>query len=131
MKRINSLVQKLVSIAPNAAPLAISSVWSTRKVTSQMNRIDHILGNLASAAPKIALLVTIFAGFMIGGSPLVSAEPNPTGVAGQPTLRCEYVGRYPPPLSDYPVYSYFWFWEPQHVNTGVPCGPGSPKGNGN
>jgi hypothetical protein len=36
MNRINSLVQKLASIAPKAAPLAFSSLWSTHKITSRL-----------------------------------------------------------------------------------------------
>jgi hypothetical protein len=115
VKPINSLVQKPVSIAPNT-PLAISSVWSTRKVTSQMNRIDHILGNLASAAPKIALLVALSACFMIGGSTLASAEQNPT-------LQCEYVGHLGG-LFGYSIYHWFWVYVGGYrVDTGRSCGP--------
>jgi hypothetical protein len=94
-----------------------------------MKRIN-ILGNLASAAPKIAVLATIFTGFMIGGSTLVSAKsnpkPNPTPVALDAFdlrseivsyLQCEQVGGVPSNL----VIKYYWFWEPTHENTGVPC----------
>lgn len=90
-----------------------------------MKRIN-ILGNLASAAPKIAVLATIFTGFMIGGSTLVSAKSNPTPVALDAFglrseivsyLQCEQVGGVESNL----VIKYYWFWEPTHENTGVPC----------
>lgn len=92
-----------------------------------MKRTYHILGNLASAAPKIALLVTILASFMIGGSTLALAEPDPT-------LQCQSAGRvWTPPLGWVPIEHWFWVYiSGPRVDTGKPCGTsviGGGQGN--
>jgi hypothetical protein len=97
-----------------------------------MKRIN-ILGNLASAAPKIALLVTIFASFMIEGSTPVSAQ---IGNPHDPTLQCWAVGLGPPPLRN-PISHWFWVYPPSPtlgrspVDTGMVCGNTVNPGPGN